>query len=115
MLDEKSAAEFVQAFQTRIETGIALEQCACQVFPEVSNHEIHRELVETLMAEVVQAFEVGGPDAAVSMLGHALTVAIAFGLAYGATDAITDDSGDYSWGLTEEDIAALSREDFLGD
>lgn len=115
MLDHESTMEFVQAFQTRVETGVALEECACQVFPEVSNSDVHRELVERLMAEVVQAFEYGGPDVAVSMLGHSLTVAIAFGLGYGATDAITDDSGDYSWGLTEEDIAALSREDFLGD
>ena len=115
MLDDKSTAELMTAFQTRVETGIAQEQCACHVFPEVSGNELHSGLVETLMAEVIGAFESGGPDAAVSMLGHALTVAIAFGLVYGATDAITDDSGDYSWGLTQEDIDALSREDFLGD
>jgi hypothetical protein len=115
MLDHESTMEFVQAFQTRLETGIELEECACQVFPEVANNDVHRELVESLMAEVIQAFEYGGPDVAIPMLGHSLTVAIAFGLGYGATDAITDDSGDYSWALTDSDLEFLSREDFLGD
>ena len=114
-MDETTTREFVAAFEARVQFGIESEQCACQVFPEVSNAPVHRELVEGLMAEVIRAFEAGGPEVAVSMLGHALTVAIAFGLGFGATDVLADNSGDYSWGLSDEDIERLSREDFLGD
>lgn len=114
-MDEQTIREFVAAFEARIAFGLETEQCACQVFPEVSNAPVHRELVETMMAEVINAFSNDGPEAAVSMLGHALTVAIAFGLGFGATDVLADNSDDYSWGLSDEQIEALSREDFLGD
>lgn len=92
------------------------ESCPCLTFPEVSHNDHAMAMVAELIESVVAGYN-SGPDidGMINILKHAFVVGIAFGMSYGALDVISDDSGDYSWGLSEEDIAALSREDFLGD
>ena len=115
MLDNNAMDAFGHAFSTRIESE-PLESCPCLTFPEVGENAHAMALIAELVESVVAGYNsVPDADGMLNILKHAFVVGMAFGMGYGALDAISDDTGDYSWGLSDEDLAILARGDFLGD
>jgi hypothetical protein len=114
MLSEEAMQAFGATFAARIDGS---EECPCVAFPEVSGNEHTRFVVDSAMESVVEVFATTGDlDLTGKAAHHALIVAMAFGMSYARLDMLPDDdSDDFSWGLSDEQLSALAGEDFLGE
>lgn len=119
MLSEESAASFTGAFVARIES-VSGEECACGVFPEITDNPHTALVVESCMDSVGEAFVTTGDLAITSeAMKHALVAAMSYGMAYGRLDLIGDApdavADGYSWDLSDEQLSKLAESDYWSE